>query len=176
MGDKHTFYCPGSEVKVDETFSVAWGGWDTDKTRGQLWISYQILAGSGENGHWIWLDRNQTRPLGDAPWFRDGAHNALRETDVTVASQAPFLADAMPCDDRRQFDDPGVFAHNHSGYLTPVTSSIALQRDSTEGFTGGNTTFFDGSTRWREQSIMDDPTGPMRSDYIVAIANTYYAF
>ena len=179
VGSKETFYCPDSEIAADETFAAAWGGWDAG--RGQIWIAYAILAGAGipapeGTSVGLALDRPQTRWIGDAAWFTDGIAWALHEDDVTQPSEAPFLADAMRADSRVQFADPGVFAHNHSGYITPVTSPIAIQVDSSEGFSGGNTTYFDGSARWKAHPSMDEPLGPDSDDYVVSVGNTYFAF
>ena len=180
VDNPETFYCPDSAIRSDEEFAAAWGGWHT--SRGQIWISYQIVGGAGIRAHeggrsvGLALNRAQTRSIGDAPWFKDGIWFALKETDVLIPSEAPFLADQMRSDFRVQSADPGVFAHNHSGYLTPVSSPIAIQLNSSEGFSGGNTTFFDGSVQWRPQPVMDDPNGPDASDYVISVGNTYYAF
>ena len=179
VAHREIFYCPDSDIKSDEIFAAAWGGWDT--TRGQIWIAYAIVAGAGiaapqGTSVGLSLDRPQTRPIGDADWFVDDIYFVHNESEVVQPSAAPFLADAMRSDSRRQFGDPGVFAHNHSGYITPVSSPVAIQVDSTEGFTGGNTAFFDGSAKWKNQPVMDDPLGPDDSDYVVSVGNTYFAF
>jgi competence protein ComGC len=188
VGAKEVFYCPDSDIKIDEEFAAAWGGWDT--TRGQIWISYSILAGGGTPGEslGVALDRPQFRALGDADWFRDGIWWALEDRDATSPSEAPFLADTSRSDADVQNGDPGVFAHNHAAYITPVSSPIAIQHDSTEGFHGGNTTYFDGHTEWKRHSSMDNPRdtnpanppsvplNPDNDDYVVAVGNTYHAF
>ena len=179
IGAVDTFYCPDSDIRADETFAAAWGGWNT--TRGQIWIAYALIAGAGRpapkgSSVGLWLDRQQTRPIGDAPWFKDDINWVLQVEDVVQPSDAPSLADTMRGDSRYIPADPGVFAHNHSGYITPVSSPIPIQRDSTEGFSGGNTAFFDGSARWKAQPVMDDPDGPASDPYVISVGNTYFAF
>jgi len=171
-----TFYCPDGSVGPDQIHGAVWGGWNT--SRHALWISYAILAGSGDPTlpRGLTLDRPQTRVLGDAAWFRSEIVWVKEETDVVQPSDAPFLADMMRASSTTQPSDPGVFQHNHSGYITPDTSPIALQVDASEGFMGGNTIYFDGHCSWKDQKSMSEVTGPDNDDSVVSLGNTYYAF
>lgn len=176
--DPEMFYCPDGARTSEEEYNINWGGWHS--TRAQIWIGYQIVAGSGNpgNSQGLTLDRFQIRWLGEAAWFKDGILWALHENDVTLPSEATFLADNMVSDQRRQDTDPGVNLHNHPGYRTPRGSPIHIQVGSTEGFSGGNTSFFDGSVRWRSETVrtMDDPNGPDQDDYVIRMGHAFYAF